>query len=45
MLVARTIAKVALLPGRVVRPSLAFAGFGEAARAVFLLNPPPRSRF
>ena len=43
VLVARTIAKVALLPHRSAQPSLAFAGFGEAARAEFLLDPPPRS--
>ena len=44
LLVARTIAKVALLPHRSARPVLGFAGLGEAARAQFLLNPPARSR-
>ncbi len=44
LLVARTIAKVALLPHRAARPALGFAGLGEAARAEFLLDPPPRSR-
>ncbi len=44
LLVARTIAKVALLPHRHPRPALGFAGLGEAARAQFLLDPPSRSR-
>lgn len=44
LLVARTIAKVALLPHRGARPALGFAGLGEAARAEFLLDPPTRSR-
>ena len=44
LLVARTIAKVALLPHRAARPALGFAGLGEAARAEFLLDPPQRSR-
>lgn len=44
LLVARTIAKVALLPHRAARPVLGFAGLGEAARAEFLLDPPERSR-
>ena len=44
LLVARTIAKVALLPHRAARPALGFAGLGEAARAEFLLDPPTRSR-
>ncbi len=43
-LVARTIAKVALLPRGLASPVLGFAGLGEAARAEFLLNPPERSR-
>ncbi len=44
LLVARTIAKVALLPHRSARPMLGFAGLGEAARAEFLLDPPVLSR-
>lgn len=44
LLVARTIAKVALLPHRSNRAALGFAGLGEAARAKFLLDPPARSR-
>ena len=44
MLVARTIAKVALLPHRALGPALGFSGFGDAARAEFLLDPPARSR-
>ena len=44
LVVARTIAKVALLPKRGVRPVLGFVGLGEAARAEFLLDPPSRSR-
>lgn len=44
LLVARTIAKVALLPHRALRPVLGFTGLGEAARAEFLLDPPRRSR-
>ena len=44
MLVARTIAKVALLPHRSLRPMLRFTGLGDAARADFLLHPPKRSR-
>jgi hypothetical protein len=47
LLVARTIAKVALLPHRKPQPTLGlalgFAGLGDAARAEFLLNPPTRS--
>ncbi len=44
LLVARTIAKVALLPNRRTSHSLGFAGLGEAARAECLLDPPSRSR-
>ncbi len=44
LLVARTIAKVALLPHRGTRLALGFAGLGEAGRAEFLLDPPSRSR-
>ena len=44
LLVARTIAKVALLPRRSASPVLGFTGLGDAARAEFLLNPPSRSR-
>lgn len=44
LLVARTIAKVALLPHRAARPALGFSGLGDAARAEFLLDPPARSR-
>ena len=44
LLVASTIAKVALLPHRSNRAALGFAGLGEAARAEFLLDPPTRSR-
>lgn len=44
LLVARTIAKVALLPRRAAKPVLGFSGLGDAARAKFLLDPPARSR-
>ncbi len=44
LLVARTIAKVALLAHSPARPLLGFTGFGEAARAEFLLDPPSQSR-
>ena len=43
-LVARTIAKVVLLPQRAARPVLGFSGLGDAARAEFLVDPPARSR-
>lgn len=43
LLVARTIAKVALLSHRSARPVLGFTGLGDAARAEFLLDPPSRS--
>ena len=39
LLVARTIAKVALLPNRRTSHALGFAGLGEAARAEWIANP------